>query len=143
MLAIAILPIIVSFVIGLLIVGIALPCDARSGAALLMWLSLACGLGIGVSSSLYFVWLAIVGPAIAGFIFVEIAIVCALILFLRRRGSQETQTIDPAPWQPAERSKIYHAVSIAFGAFLLIVAAIELSLSARAPHGGWDAWAIW
>src|SRR5690348_8833601 len=104
MLAISILPIIVSFAIGLLIIGAALPCDTRSGAALLMWLSLAFGLGIGVSSSLYFVWLTIVGPAIGGFILVEIALVCALTFYLYRRESWETETIDPARPQLVARS---------------------------------------
>lgn len=143
MLAISILPILVSFVIGLLIVGVAWPCSVRSGAALLIWLSLAFGLGIGVSSSLYFVWLVIVGPAIGGFILIEIAIVGALLLYLYRRVGRQAATIELARPQPATRSKIYHTAMIAFGTLLMIVVAIEFWLATQTPHGAWDAWAIW
>ena len=84
------IPIIISFAIGLLVICIALPFSDRSRSTLLLWSSLAFGLGVGVSSSLYFVWLVIVGPALGGFILLEIAIVGALILYLYRFGSRET-----------------------------------------------------
>src|SRR5690349_5395388 len=143
MLAISLLPIIVSFAIGLLIISVAWPGHISFGAVLLMRMSLAFGLGIGVSSSLYFVWLAIVGPDVGGFSAVEIVILCALMMFLYRGRFQKIENFDADRPPPAAHSKIYRAITIAFSALLAIVVALEFWLVVLAPHGAWDAWAIW
>src|SRR5262245_39061241 len=110
------IPIIISLAIGLLIVCAALPFNDRSMSTLLMWICLAFGLGSGVSSSLYFLWLVIVGSAASGFIALEITIVGALILYLYRYGSRGT--ISMLPPLPAKRSSIYRIITIAFGMLL-------------------------
>lgn len=105
---------------------------------------LAPGMGIGIASGAFFLWLTTVGSAGRGLIAVEAALALALLSYgyLNTRG-----VASRPPGGKGMTGKRYAASDkILPGIFsilcLLSVAAFALLVRNR-PHGGWDAWAIW
>jgi len=100
-------------------------------------LSLSTGIGIAITSSLYFVVLSLTGPKLATLTTVEgAAVIAALALAMtakRRRTALEYST-GPAP--PGYlNGLLLLGLAIALTMFILY--------SLAKPHGEWDAWAIW
>jgi hypothetical protein len=97
-------------------------------------LSLATGVGLGISSCLYIGSLALLGPSTWALAAVETAALLTLLWLNHRFPARATGTDLPAlPW---------------FCKFLLIVVTLCAGSAfvlfvTGAPHGEWDAWSIW
>jgi hypothetical protein len=96
---------------------------------MMVWLILALGIAIGLSSEAFFVGLMAGHPAVA--LFVAAAIFLAALYLAIRRSPR---TRDAA----SERG-----LACAFGLLLLADLAVFVWASIRTPRGNWDAWAIW
>jgi len=106
-------------------------------------ISLAAGLGLGVTSCIFFIWLCVFG-AVKGFIALEavilICLAAVLICFPRQKGL----TISSAPGLTASSRSMMNAAIIAFFYIILGSALVVfISSTLREPHGGWDAWGVW
>ena len=127
-----------AILIGAAIVFLLWPMPLRASMRLLAAASMGIGAGIGVCSSLYFLWLAALGPRAGALAVVEAAILAAVsaaaFLKLRRHGEIEASTArDAAPgWLTAA------LIAVAAAGTLIFILQVL-----RNPHGGWDAFSIW
>ena len=143
---------------GWVIVGLLF--DARSAASRLVLTTLVIGVGFAVFSGLTLVLLLIFGPSQNALVAIEAILGAAIVLYKirlykiridRRRHLGETRGAAPAQEAgPVEEAAAPTgeppAVRILSLCFYLVLAASSVTflvLLIRAPHGGWDAWAIW
>jgi hypothetical protein len=106
-------------------------------------LPLATGLGLGVASCSYFLWLVLFGRAGAGYPIVETAVFLTAAVFWWARSersanrhrpySRAIETISPC----LRVAQVACIVGVPICAIALILGALA------SPHGEWDAWAIW
>ncbi len=110
----------------------------------LLKISLAIGLGFGSSSSLFFLWLLVIGPPGSGLIFVETGVLLGLIvLALFPKTTRDYQKL---PDSQSHKTEGWHLQRVVFPVFLVtlimsVLGAVYRSLNS--PHGPWDSWAIW
>src|SRR5207248_3941268 len=103
---------------------------------------LAAGIGLGLSSCLFFMWIAIFGGRHDGFARSEVVFVILLGLcavFARRR-KRAANTV------PSDTSHSTSPAWILTAGFLIALAVAGIAfarLSIAAPHGSFDAWGIW
>lgn len=103
--------------------------------------ALGAGLGVGVSSCLFFLWLVLFNGRIGALFGVEVtlAVLCAGALYWRRRRAAEAEW--PAPDAlPTATRRLLTAGILALTAWRVAPCLIA---AAEQPHGQWDAWAIW
>jgi hypothetical protein len=111
--------------------------------SLLLKGSLSVGLGFGVTSALFFLWILMAGRFGGGFLFLEsgLLLLLAAAFFLTRPKGE---------WSPFHRKEVspgtivprwYYVLSF-YGVLSLSLPAF-LYLLLNRPHGGWDAWAMW
>jgi len=131
----------VPFVIGLSLVY---RCARAGGkSAFLMTACLATGLGLALSSLCFFTWLVLF-PGNASFAaFAAFEAITALAVAI-----PAVLLIKPVQWSEAmddERPPALVSLGIYGILFFMFIinAAAFIALSRQAPHGGWDAWAIW
>jgi hypothetical protein len=111
-----------------------------AGPALVLFSSLAVAFGLGVASSLHFGWLLVFGPAARELALAEVGLLllgaAAAILVFRRHPHP-----DPVP----VRHEPGAAPALIISSLVVIGCAVAgfAALSAREPHGGWDAWMTW
>lgn len=96
------------------------------------------GLGFGITSCLFFIWLLIVGPSIGGLVAVEIALLVSLIYFYRIKRSTVNLSRLSQSGQKTPRVFV-----ISFYIILFFASASYVLISIKNPHGRWDAWSIW
>lgn len=131
---------------GFLLTLIAWPYKKPFISYLSLKLSIATGMGLGISSFFLFAWLALGGYRL-GFIslviteLIVITILTGLLLWGLKR---ETQITPPASDTPCIFTGIvYYSLVTAFLCAMALTIFSFLFKSACEPHGGWDAWAIW
>jgi hypothetical protein len=110
--------------------------------SLLLATSLAIGMGLGVSACVFFVWIAVIGPAGPGFVVVEVLLLAGFVLVSRRTLLQPSIRWSPASPRPAPLPAGWLwlgvvGVSVAASVILFILRSVS------EPHGGWDAWMTW
>jgi hypothetical protein len=135
-----ILSLIVALMIGLLLTGLFWPSPRRGAAGWLLRVFLGWGLGIGVTSLLYFLCLLAGLARYAAAADIALGLTLGLILFIRRRGEKEASNGTAAGGERAPlRSWIAGVLAVELVASLasFIVAVL------KEPHGRWDAWLIW
>jgi hypothetical protein len=127
-------------VTGWLLVGALWPASGRGVAWLVLRLSLAIGLGLGVSSCALFVVLLVAGPSRGGAIAADVALLAGALvwLLLARRPSRPPVAGGEAP---AARAPAWLVAAV--GVLALTAVAHFALESRRVPHGEWDAWAVW
>lgn len=110
-----------------------------AGRDLVLNLSIALGLGLGVSSATYFLWSALFNPGNRLFLVIELCLLLVVVaIVIRHRkavfgGSRN--------WQHKEKPA---GLLILLAAFLCTAAGLAcLSAVVTSAHGTWDAWAIW
>ncbi len=96
------------------------------------------GLGFGITSCLFFVWLLVVGPSIGGLVAVEIALLVSLIYYYKTKSPAAKLN---RPSQPVQITPRIFAISFYIILFFAIASFVMISL--RNPHGRWDAWSVW
>jgi hypothetical protein len=105
--------------------------------------SLSIGLGFGLTSTLYFVWILIAGHFNGGFILLESALLLCLagafFLFVPRAAWFRFSRSDAS----AGKVGVRRLFAISYYGLLALSMLAFLYLSLNRPHGGWDAWAMW
>jgi hypothetical protein len=135
----------VSFATGFVLVTLAWPAPHALRRDLSLKIPLALGLGFGASSCLYFVSVRFFGGGAGACVTLDVlalGLALAVLRLRQRQQAPETHDVTPAPTPApdAETSRLL------LGALALAAVIGGLSfavMAARAPHGGWDAWAIW
>lgn len=128
-----------STLIGYLVSRAFLPDCKPAWADLTLKLSLGAGLGVGLTSCLYFVVRLIAGPSTGIYVAAELLLLIAAcsVAWLNRDGRVTAGNADakPAGWFWLLLAGLLAALAIAVPVFL--------DTSNSNPYGGWDAWAIW
>ncbi len=137
------LTIIVPLLLGFNLLSLLWPKQQSFEHDLLIKGSIAMGLGFGISSILFFLWLLALGPNSNFLIFETTLLLLAFSFYLIVK-----QTFSVPPEMRSEKptwigTKINRNISLAF--YVLFIAAVLtfVFLSLRNPHGQWDAWAVW
>ncbi|OGI18204.1 MAG: hypothetical protein A2287_06760 [Candidatus Melainabacteria bacterium RIFOXYA12_FULL_32_12] len=108
----------------------------------LLKLSLSVGLGIGLSSCLYFVLLMFFNDFIRSFIFVESVLAVFLSVFLVYKVRKKNLNINL--FFSSFKYRIYQIpLFLTFLASFILAIAFFLINSMNNPYGNWDGWAIW
>ncbi len=132
------------FLIGTSIIVILFPKDSLKKINLFISICLGIGLGLGITSSLAFLWLATYGQLTSNYYTGEFgfAIFLAFFACYRVYSLNETQS-DPILCSNTEYSKIGWLKNIFLILLVFSVASYLLKAFGDSPHGKWDAWAIW
>jgi hypothetical protein len=132
----------IPLLIGLVFTSLLWPDQRARASHLFFKLSLAAGIGTGLFSCFFFVWLLVTNTQNRGFMVAALLLLAGLgyVLHRRSRGSAAgTMTLsDSRPWLHVNWVLLIAVVV----AFALAIASYTL-LSLNRPHGEWDAWAIW
>jgi hypothetical protein len=126
--------------------GFLLPRGARRGRAAISAAALSLCLGIGFSSVISTTLIVMgIAPTTAGFVVVDAVIWAsvAALAWRMRRAALEQEPGSDRPSPDAGSRRIDWIVRGAFGVIALIALASVVASSLAAPHGDWDAWAIW
>lgn len=130
--------------IGTSIIAILFPKDSLEKDNLLIGICLGIGLGLGITSSLAFLWLVTVGQLTSKYFIGEfglagcLALLAGYLIF----ASKETQS-DPILCSNTEDGNLGWLKNIFLILLFFSVAAFLLKTFGDSPHGKWDAWAIW
>lgn len=142
----AIISIMIPLLLGFMLVSVLWPPRIPFKLQFLLKFFLASGLGLGITSCIFFLWL-LLPPYFAGnftgFIMIEILItVCAVIACLSYRKKLNSPQL-PDGHKSFQFQKldtiIYGASFIALTSSIIVF----MHFSLYEPFGGWDAWAIW
>lgn len=135
-----ILSLIVPIIMGFLLCGLLVPYDLSDERYLPFKYFLSAGLGLGISSIFFFVYLLFFSRYTVGFIVSEAAVIILFISLLLFKKRRVISKIGP-PSRP--KSKISLPILLSFLIISLSAVYVFVCFSLRNPHGDWDAWAIW
>lgn len=127
--------------IGLLLTLCLWPNHSTSPSELLTKLSVAVGVGLGTSSSLFFAWL-LVAPTSPVLLFLSETLLFVGLIY---NGFKRREPLH-LNWVFSMRRLGFGNltfVSVAFCLALASTALVFLQLSFQSPHGGYDGWEIW
>jgi len=128
--------------IGFLLISLLWPSQGPLRSQLVIKSFLALGLGLGISSCIFFLWSVAFYPSSAGFATVEATLLIGLaVIFsyvMRTRGGSANP-----PLGPIANPRTHWILPACFYTSLLAAAIAFILSFIRNPHGGWDAWAIW
>ena len=136
-----------SLLLGLFIVSLLWPSLPNRRSSLLVRICLSFGIGSGISSLLFFLWLCAFASRGAHFsilVFTEIALllIACLACVFRVRNTADSTITWPEP--PERFNKSYARIcAITFWALILCGAASFVLRSMSNPHGDHDAVALW
>ncbi|MEK6322073.1 MAG: hypothetical protein AABN33_10355 [Acidobacteriota bacterium] len=139
---------IISFAIGFLVISLIWPFTKSWPSDLLVKLSLAVGIGQGLTSCGFFLWLIVFGSYDTRIIIAEVILLAGLLAALvyratKRDRSSEAERDSDTAFQ-ATSVKLRHGWLLAVAFYTMFVStafSIVIALL-RSPHGIWDAWAI-
>jgi len=127
-----------SFLLGAAVVAIFWREARSSWASLLLQCATAWGIGAGLTSSLYFLWLRLAGRGSRGFLLLETFLILGgwtAFFVVRRRRKPESPSVPAAP------AGLLTHLAIALFVFWGVLTLLCLILRHR--YGGWDAVAMW
>lgn len=129
-------PIVVAAFIGFLLVRALTPLASR-WAGLVLHLALGTGLGMGLTSTVFFLLLLCGAATPAGVMIADgILLVGAAVLFRRSRPAGKLLQAEPGfSWN--------WVLGAAFAAGLVLFLVSFADTSQAAPNGEWDAWSLW
>jgi len=103
--------------------------------------ALGTGIGAGLSSVAFFLWMLAFGPS-GTFPIVETALVAlAAAAAVARRGRGKPAAMEPGP--AAGQALSPRLLTVGFLLILVTAVAAFVSLLGQRPHGEWDAWMNW
>jgi hypothetical protein len=146
----AVVSLLMAVATGFLLLRLSVPEDRdiirSSPASVVLQGTLSFGLGAGVSSLLYFLWLLCVGAPGKWYPFAEVLLLAALagVWALKIVRARKPEDISSEVKEEKARGDVWSR--IVTGHFLLILclaAAVGVLISLNRPHGNWDAWAMW
>jgi len=106
---------------------------------LFLKLSISVGLGFGISSCIFFMWLVVFNQYNNGFIIVEVflfVLLAALNILRKERNNSNA-------FLKSETEKNKDAPAIFFYIIFLLSFIFFIIITIKMPHGDWDAWAVW
>lgn len=130
--------------IGFVFASLFWPRDIPFRRMVLIKCCLGVGVGFGLFSCFFFIWLLLFGPSSKGLIATEVLFggcACAVLIY-RARIARATPSPELLRAKPSDTKQ--HWVLLG-GFFLMLALAITnlVILALKKPHGDWDAWAIW
>jgi len=138
------LSLLISLSVGFIFIQSFLPIRKNFFAQFLLKISLAVGLGYGITSCTYFLTLLTIGPQIDGVIVSE----ATLLFFLSCFFVYRSKPIRSSEYY-GEHEKAFHDVklsriiSIGFYSVLILAFVNMVYMALLMPGGTWDAWAMW
>jgi hypothetical protein len=132
-----------SALIGLLAIGcVWWPSGLRQSRLLLGFL--AVGIGLGLSSWVFFVWLSLVGAPSAMFPLAELGLLVLLASVVLYTSKRRPSRMPPRnTGGSAVAPTNHHLLSLAMWLSVGCATIAFLVHSATSPQGGWDAWMTW
>lgn len=129
--------------IGFALVSLLWRSDHVTADSIIVRLGISAGLGFGLTSALFFLWILFASSFVGGFLLVETALVLTLgaALFLTRRKG--VPPLHPRTDGSVGRSSVRWLFALSFLGIVALSLAGFSYLSLNRPHGGWDAWALW
>jgi hypothetical protein len=132
------------FLIGTSIIAILFPKDSVTRDLLIIGICLGIGLGLGITSSLAFVWLAAAGQPTFIYYIGEFGLAIGLAFFAGCRIMSATETpVDPILATNTATGNWGWLRNIFLILLFFSLASFVLKTFGDSPHGKWDAWAIW
>ena len=130
--------------IGISLVAILMPKNSLKKGQLLTGICIGIGLGLGMTSALAFVWLASDGQLAFTYYTAEIglAVGLAVLTGYRVHSSNEMPAV-PAIGSAGNLGNLAWLKYVFLILLFFCVASYLLKTFGNAPHGKWDAWAIW
>ncbi|UCC82596.1 MAG: glycosyltransferase family 39 protein [Gemmatimonadota bacterium] len=119
------------------------PRERASRGDLPLILALGAGLGLGLSSAGFFVWLVGFGASKAYFVVEVMGLAALLGLMVRRVRSEATTDSQGALDRPTRGQFVSRLLGPGFAVSLIAALVTFGYRSATYPHGGWDAPTIW
>jgi hypothetical protein len=138
----------VSFVAGLSIVFLVWPDPPPLRRDGLLRVCLAGGLGMGLTSEIYVLWLELSARTARSLWLTEVLLLGAfggalLFRLLRDSRSPGRAMVRPIPGVPGASRTVEKVLAVSVSAALLLAVYTFVSASWNHPHGGWDAWMSW
>jgi hypothetical protein len=121
-------------------------CDRAArhdGAALLLHASLAMGIGVGLSSCGYFLWMFLAGPPGTFYHACDLTVFAAISLAGLFFRPAATTADNPSELPFAAGLRWQRFLLAAFVAALMLAVLGAVGVYWKDPMGDWDAWAIW
>lgn len=134
----------IPLLMGLVSISCLWPIGKSFLSHVMLKLSFGIGIGLGVFSCFFFVWLSVFGPSSRGLIpaLIVIVLLMAAILAYRVRKSGRLPARELST-EPLPKLKLRWILGILFLVSIVFGVASFVFLSLKKPHGDWDAWAIW
>jgi hypothetical protein len=101
------------------------------------------GTGIGITSLLYFLWLQFLGAPGTSYMIAEVVVALFLVGFSAWAVVRAKNRTPPGQKGSAPVSCFRWVISTGFWGLLVLSILGFLFASLNAPHGDWDAWAMW
>ena len=138
------LAVLLATVLGFLCVSLLWPGRHTTWEDLLLRVCLGAGVGHGITSCLFFLWLLLHGRADRSYLAVEAVVLAILLGAFLLRGRARTAPAPAAPPPPPAPLRYGRLVTAAFLASLGVAVVLIVDSVLRLPHGtGWDAWSIY
>ncbi len=132
-----------SMLIGILLFLLLCPLQAKSRIDLLLITILGSGLGLGISSGMYFIYLLFFGTNQYYFIFEINLVIILLIIFLNRKQNRGLSINSYIKCRSDQHCKILLILPYCFWITLTLSIFSFLNQLILYPHGMGDPWAIW
>jgi hypothetical protein len=140
------LSLVIPLSLGFILIHTLLPLKKRISTHFLLKISLAVGLGFGITSCIYFIALISMRTQIQGIILYEAVIFIFIVLmfiFVRHDKHHISSESDMTDQKALRDLKLKRILAFGFCPILVLALTNFLNSARRIPHGGWDAWAIW
>lgn len=128
-----------AWVLGTLLVAALWPTSRRLRDDMALVASLGWGFGLGLTSATWFFLSRLGSSAVAAELVLELVVTGGLLIAVRKRHFQRHET-DGTPSTEGIARWIYTSL---LAQAALVASIVVFRVHAAAPHGAWDAWAIW
>jgi len=138
------LSLVITALMGLLTIGCVWPGPTGLWRSRLLAGVLAVGIGLGLSASVFFVWLSLSGAPGPMYPRLELAVVVLLAGVALYAGMmRRSRTAGPTPRAPAAATPLHPLLGLTLWLCLGCATIVFLVRAATSPQGEWDAWMTW
>lgn len=138
-----VLTILMPLLLGFILVSFLWPNQKQFYCDFLIKANIGVGLGFGILSIIFFLWLLVLGPNGIFFIFEKLLFIILIViiawhLIKTRKPNLRSEIHQKTSEELKSRSLHFIFLTLFVFAFITFILSVL-----RTPHGGWDAWAIW